>query len=106
MLYADGERRYIIAPKGVEAGAKLISAVDAPIKAGNCLPLRNIPVGTTVHCLEMKPGRGAQLARSAGAGVQLMAKEGAYATALALRRDAQSTRGMQSDYWRSGQYPA
>lgn len=80
LLYADGERRYIIAPKGVEAGAKLISAVDAPIKAGNCLPLRNIPVGTTVHCLEMKPGRGAQLARSAGAGVQLMAKEGAYAT--------------------------
>lgn len=84
LVYSDGERRYIVAPKGVEAGAKLISASDAPIKPGNCLPLRNIPVGTTVHCVEMKPGRGAQLARSAGAGVQLMAKEGAYAT-LRLR---------------------
>src|SRR3569832_1407655 len=84
LVYADGERRYIIAPKGVEAGAKLISASDAPITAGNCLPLRNIPVGTTVHCVEMKPGRGALLARSAGAGGQLMAKEGAYAT-LRLR---------------------
>src|SRR3569623_671569 len=79
LVYADGERRYIIEPKGVEAGAKLISASDALIKAGNCLPLRNIPVGTTVHCVEMKPGRGAQLARSAGAGVQLMAKEGSFA---------------------------
>src|SRR3569832_419213 len=90
LVYADGERRYIIAPKGVEAGAKLISASDAPIKAGNCLPLRNIPVGTTVHCVEMKPGRGAQLARSAGAGVQLMAKEGAGAT---LRLRAGGARG-------------
>src|SRR3569623_3784255 len=80
LCYADGERRYIIAPKGVEAGAKLISASDAPITAGNCLPLRKIPVGTTVHCVEMKPGRGAQLARSAGAAVQLMAKEGSFAT--------------------------
>ena len=84
LVYADGERRYIIAPKGVQGGDKLMSGVDAPIKPGNCLPLRNIPVGSTVHCVEMKPGRGAQLARSAGAGVQLMAKEGAYAT-LRLR---------------------
>ena len=58
MLYADGERRYIIAPKGVEVGSELISGSDAPIKAGNCLPLRNIPVGTTVHCVEFKPGKG------------------------------------------------
>lgn len=84
MLYADGERRYIVAPKGVQAGDSLQSGVDAPIKAGNCLPLRNIPVGTTVHCIEIKPGKGAQLARSAGAAVQLVAREGGYAT-LRLR---------------------
>jgi large subunit ribosomal protein L2 len=84
LLYADGERRYIIAPKGVEVGQTLRSGVDAPIQAGNCLPLRNIPVGATVHCIEMKPGKGAQLARSAGAGVQYVAREGIYAT-LRLR---------------------
>lgn len=84
VLYADGERRYIIAPKGVQAGTEIAAGIDAPIKAGNCLPLRNIPVGTIVHCVEMKPGRGAQLARSAGAGVQLVAKEGSHAT-LRLR---------------------
>ena len=80
LLFADGERRYIIAPKGVAAGDRLSSGVDAPIKAGNCLPLRNIPVGTTVHCVEMRPGKGAQLARSAGASVQLVAREGGFAT--------------------------
>jgi large subunit ribosomal protein L2 len=79
LCYADGERRYIIAPKGVSAGTQVVSGSDAPIKAGNCLPLRNIPVGTMIHCVEMKPGKGAQLARSAGATVQLMAREGAYA---------------------------
>lgn len=84
VLYADGERRYIIAPRGVEAGAEIVSGVDAPIKAGNSLPLRNIPLGTQVHCVEMKPGKGAQLARSAGASVQLIAREGRYAT-LRLR---------------------
>lgn len=84
VLYADGERRYIIAPKGVSAGAEIAAGVDAPIKAGNCLPLRNIPVGTMVHCVEMKPGKGAQIARSAGAAIQLVAKEGAHAT-LRLR---------------------
>jgi large subunit ribosomal protein L2 len=78
--YADGERRYIIAPKGVEAGTPLMSGAQAPIKAGNAMPLRNIPVGTTVHCIELKAGKGAQLARSAGASVQLVAREGAYAT--------------------------
>ena len=79
LCYADGERRYIIAPKGVPAGTKLMSGVEAPIKPGNCLPLRSIPVGTTIHCVEMQPGRGAQIARSAGASVQLLAREGSYA---------------------------
>ena len=84
LKYADGERAYIIAPQGVKAGDALQSGVDAPITSGNCLPLRNIPVGTTVHCVEMRPGKGAQLARSAGASVQLVAREGAHAT-LRLR---------------------
>ena len=84
LLYADGERRYIIAPRGVVVGAALISGASAPIKLGNALPLRNIPVGTTIHCAEMKPGKGAQLARSAGASAQLVAREGSYAT-LRLR---------------------
>ncbi len=84
LKYADGERRYIIAPKGVKAGDALQSGADAPIKAGNTLPLRNIPVGSVIHCIELKPGKGAQIARSAGAGVQLVAREGAYAT-LRLR---------------------
>src|SRR5690554_1667461 len=82
--YMDGERRYIIAPKGVAAGDRIQSGVDAPIKAGNTLPLRNMPLGSTLHCIELKPGKGAQLARSAGASVQLVAREGAYAT-LRLR---------------------
>jgi large subunit ribosomal protein L2 len=84
LCYADGERRYIIAPKGVAAGDTLISGEEAPIKVGNSLPLRNIPVGSTIHCVEMKPGKGAQIARSAAASVQLVAREGAYAT-LRLR---------------------
>src|SRR5689334_22584333 len=79
LCYVDGERRYIIAPRGVAAGTQLMSGAEAPIKPGNCLPLRNIPVGTTIHCIEMLPGKGAQLARSAGASVQLLAREGSYA---------------------------
>ncbi len=79
VLYADGERRYIIQPKGVKAGDEVISANNAPIKAGNSLPMRNIPVGTVIHCVEMKPGKGAQIARSAGTSVQLVAKEGPHA---------------------------
>jgi large subunit ribosomal protein L2 len=79
LCYADGERRYIIAPRGIAAGAELLNGAEAPIKAGNCLPLRNIPVGTTIHCIEMQPGKGAQMARSAGASVQLLAREGSYA---------------------------
>jgi len=84
LLFADGERRYIIAPKGVQAGTEIISGNDAPIKPGNCLMLRRIPVGATVHCIEMKPGKGAQMIRSAGASAQLVAREGEYAT-LRLR---------------------
>ncbi len=84
LCYADGERRYIIAPRGVAVGDQVIAGHDAPIKVGNTLPLRNIPVGSTVHCVEMKPGKGAQLARSAGASVQLVAREQGYAT-LRLR---------------------
>ncbi len=79
MLYADGERRYIIAAKGVEVGQEVLSGSSAPIRAGNCLPLRNIPVGTTVHCVELKVGRGAQIGRSAGAALQYVAREGEYA---------------------------
>jgi large subunit ribosomal protein L2 len=78
LKYADGERRYIIAPKGVEAGSVVESGEDVSIKAGNCLPLRNIPVGTVVHALEMRPGKGAQIARSAGVSAQLAGKDGAY----------------------------
>ena len=84
LLYGDGERRYIVAPKGVKAGDMLRSGPDSAIQSGNCLPLRNIPVGTMVHCVEMKPSKGAQIARSAGGGVQYLAREGAYAT-LRLR---------------------
>ena len=79
LCYTDGERRYIIAPKGVAVGAQLLSGAEAPIKPGNTLPLRNIPVGTTVHCVEMLPGKGAQIARAAGTSVQLLAREGSYA---------------------------
>lgn len=80
LLYADGERRYIIAPRGVQAGEELVSGPTASIKPGNCLALRNIPVGTTVHCVEFKPGKGAQIARSAGTSVQLLARESGFAT--------------------------
>src|SRR5262245_20930728 len=79
LCYADGERRYIIAPKGLTTGAQVASGQEAPIKVGNTLPLRNIPVGTTIHCIELLPGKGAQLARAAGASVQLLAREGDYA---------------------------
>ncbi len=79
LCYADGERRYIIAPKGVTVGTQLMSGSEAPIRPGNTLPIRNIPVGTTIHCIELQPGKGAQLARSAGTSVQLLAREGSYA---------------------------
>jgi large subunit ribosomal protein L2 len=84
LLYADGSRTYIIAPKNVSKGDSVISGGDAPIKPGNCLPLRNIPVGSLIHCVELKPGKGAQMIRSAGGSCQLVAREGTYAT-LRLR---------------------
>jgi large subunit ribosomal protein L2 len=80
VLYMDGERRYILAPKHAKVGDPIMSGADAPIKPGNSLPLKNIPIGTLVHCVELKPGKGAQLARSAGASVQMVAREGEYVT--------------------------
>jgi len=79
VCYADGERRYILAPRGLVAGATVLSGSEAPIKAGNTLPIRNIPVGSTIHNIELKPGKGGQIARSAGTSAVLMAREGTYA---------------------------
>lgn len=79
LCYADGERRYIIATKGLTPGTQLVSGSEAPIKSGNAMPLRNVPVGSTICCVEMLPGKGAQLARSAGTSIQLLAREGDYA---------------------------
>jgi large subunit ribosomal protein L2 len=84
VLYADGERRYILAPRGMKAGDPVVSGTDAPIKPGNAMPLRSIPVGTQVHNVELKPGKGGQIVRSAGGSAQLVAREGQYAT-LRLR---------------------
>jgi large subunit ribosomal protein L2 len=84
LKYADGERKYIIAPKGVSAGDEIQSGEGAPIKVGNCMPMRNIPMGSVIHCVELKAGKGAQIARSAGTSVQLVAKDGRYVT-LRLR---------------------
>ncbi len=94
VCYRDGERRYIIAPKGLKAGDEVRSGQDAPVKIGNSLPLRNIPVGSVVHCIEMKPGKGAQIARRAGASAQLVAREGRYAT---LRLRSSEMRKVLSD---------
>ena len=84
LKYSDGEYRYIVAPRGLAAGDELMSGSTAPIRAGNAMALRNVPVGSVVHCVELKPGKGAQLARSAGTSCQLVAREGSYAT-LRLR---------------------
>ena len=94
LLYADGERRYILAPKGVKAGTQVRNGSDAPIKPGNAMPLRNIPVGTVVHNIEMKPGKGGQIARSAGSSVQLVARDGEHAT---LRLRSGEMRKVQSE---------
>jgi large subunit ribosomal protein L2 len=94
LVYADGEKRYIIAPKGIKAGDTVQSGSSAPIRVGNTLPLVNIPVGTQIHCIEMKPGKGAQIARSAGATAQLLAREGAHAT---LRLRSGEMRKVHSD---------
>ncbi|WP_126444108.1 50S ribosomal protein L2 [Sulfuricystis multivorans] len=79
LCYADGERRYIIAPRGLSVGQEVVSGPEATIKPGNALPIRNIPVGSTIHCIELMPGKGAQMARAAGSSAQLLAREGAYA---------------------------
>ncbi|MCY3794483.1 MAG: 50S ribosomal protein L2, partial [Gammaproteobacteria bacterium] len=84
LKYADGERRYIIAPRGLRANDPVMSGSSAPIRPGNAMALRSVPVGSVVHCIELKPGKGAQLARSAGTSAQLVAREGNYAT-LRLR---------------------
>lgn len=94
LFYADGEKRYIIAPNGVKVGDELYSGVGSDIRTGNALPLENIPVGTIVHNIELKAGKGAQLARSAGAYVQLMAKEGNYVT---LRLPSGETRMVRKE---------
>ena len=80
VLYADGERRYIIAPKRLKAGDKIMSGNESPIKPGNCLTLDAIPLGSLIHCIELKPGKGAQLMRSAGTSGQLAGREGIYAS--------------------------
>lgn len=79
LCFADGERRYIIAPRGVEVGSTILSGPESPIRVGNALPIRNIPVGTTIHCIELQVGKGAQLSRSAGTSSVLLAREGSYA---------------------------
>ena len=84
LKYKDGERSYILAPRGVSAGDQLMSGSGAPIRPGNAMPLRNIPVGSVIHCVELKPGKGAQMVRSAGGSAQLVAREGSHAT-LRLR---------------------
>ena len=94
VLYSDGERRYILAPRRCKAGDPIRSGSDAPIKVGNALPLKNIPVGTLVHCVEMKPGKGGQVARSAGGSVQIVAREGRYST---LRLRSGETRRIHVD---------
>lgn len=104
ILYSDGERRYIIAPKELETGMVLVTSINAPIKVGNCLPIRNIPVGTIIHAVELKPNKGAQLARSAGTSIQLIAKESNFGV-LRLRSgeirkvllDCQATIGVVSN---------
>ncbi len=94
ILYADGERRYIIAPKNLKVGDEVISGEASPIKTGNTLPLRNIPQGSTIHCVELKPLKGAQIARSAGTSAQLVAKEGDY---VQIRLRSGETRKVRSE---------
>jgi large subunit ribosomal protein L2 len=94
LLFADGERRYILAPKGAKKGDEIRNGSDAPIKPGNAMPMRNIPVGSLVHNIEMKPGKGGQLARSAGSSAQLVARTGEHAT---LRLRSGEMRKVQAD---------
>ncbi len=94
LKYADGERAYIIAAKGLKAGDQVMSGLESPISVGNCMALRQVPVGAQVHCVEMRPGKGAQIARAAGSSVQLVAREGDYAT---LRLRSGEMRKVHSD---------
>ena len=94
ILFRDGERRYIVAPKSLVVGQEIVSSETTAVKVGNCMPLRNIPLGTNVHCVELKPGKGAQIARSAGTSAQLIAKDGAYVT---LRLRSGEMRKVMSD---------
>src|SRR3979490_2234206 len=99
VLYKDGERRYILAPKGVKAGDEIRSGSDAPIKPGNAMPLRHIPVGSTVHNIELKVGGGGQLVRSAGGSAQFAARAGPYAPVRAKRGEFTSIAGPPSARW-------
>ena len=92
IFYADGDKRYIIAPNKLKPGDTIVSGPDADIQIGNALPLSNIPVGTIIHCIEMKPGKGAQMVRAAGNGAQLMAKEGDYASVRLPSREVRRVR--------------
>ena len=103
LKYADGERRYIIAPRGVRAGDPIQSGSSAPIRPGNAMSLRNIPVGSVIHCVELKQGKGAQLARSAGTSVQLVAREGAYATLRLRSGEMPASARTAGPHWARGQ---
>lgn len=94
ICYIDGERRYIISPKGLSVGGSVQSGAASSISVGNCLPLRNVPIGSSVHCIELKPGAGAQLSRSAGSSAQLVARDGSYVT---IRLRSGETRRVHSD---------
>ena len=100
LKYEDGERRYIIAPLGLRVNDQIQSGTTAPIRTGNAMPMRNIPLGSVIHCVELKPGKGAQIARSAGTSAQLVAREGNYAT---LGRNASGVGRMPCCDWRSQQ---
>ncbi|MCH7873971.1 MAG: 50S ribosomal protein L2 [Gemmatimonadetes bacterium] len=94
LTYADGEKRYILHPRGLVVGDTVVAGPGSDIRDGNALPLAEIPLGTTVHCIELKPGKGGQLCRSAGTGAQVMAKEGAYVT---LKLRSSEVRMVRSD---------
>ena len=100
VCYADGERRYVIAPRGLVVGSTILSGSEAPIKAGNTLPIRNIPVGSTIHCIEMMPGKGAQIARSAGTSATLMAREGTNSSWRGHEPCGSPARWWRRPYWR------
>jgi len=102
--YADGEKRYILAPKGLQVGQEIFSGEDADIKVGNALPLKNIPVGTTIHNIELKPGRGGQLARSAGAEAQILGREEICSCTLSFRWSSFNSINLPCNNWSSWKY--